>query len=201
LLLEPLIVNCVSIAGMRYKSRCHPDAVMDMANIRIMAHEDIPKLVGAFDGAGWHKPYETFEQYLEEQVEGKRLFWLATFGTQISGYITLKWASRYNFFMKERIHELSDLNVLPAFRGMSIGRSLLEIAENAAAQKCPNVEIGVDLYTDYGAAIRLYVRRGYILDGLGMTYRNERVIPGNTVILDDDLILWFINPLKEFQTQ
>lgn len=51
------------------------------------------------------------------------------------------------------------------------------------------------LYPDYGSAQRIYVQRGYIPDGMGVTYNYERVSPGESVRLDDDLVLWFV---KEF---
>ncbi|HCE6154635.1 TPA: N-acetyltransferase, partial [Legionella pneumophila] len=62
------------------------------------------------------------------------------------------------------------------------------------------VGIGVGLYGGhdggYGQAQRLYVNRGYIPDGLGVTYGYKPTVPGQTYPLDDDLILWFTKKLR-----
>lgn len=51
------------------------------------------------------------------------------------------------------------------------------------------VGIGVGMYADYGAAQRLYVRRGYVPDGRGVSYRDRIVLGGETVVADDALVL------------
>jgi hypothetical protein len=77
---------------------------------------------------------------------------------------------------------------------------LLDIAEKEAATKSEVVGIGVGLYAGedggYGSAQRLYVKRGYIPDGKGVTYNYQHTIPGNSYPLDDDLVLWFTKKLS-----
>jgi hypothetical protein len=51
------------------------------------------------------------------------------------------------------------------------------------------VGIGVGLHPGYNVAQRLYVKRGYIPDGRGITYHNRYVEEGMKVVLDDDLVL------------
>jgi hypothetical protein len=51
--------------------------------------------------------------------------------------------------------------------------------------------IGVGLFASYGSAQRLYVRRGYIPDGRGIARRGETIEPGASVVVDDDLVLYF----------
>lgn len=57
------------------------------------------------------------------------------------------------------------------------------------------IGLGVGLYADYGAAQRLYVRRGYMPDGAGLTWNNEPAEAGAMVRVDDDLLLWLHKPL------
>ena len=109
----------------------------------------------------------------------------------LAGYVTLKWESHYLPFKKQVIPEIVDLNVLPAFRNQGIGSKLLDEAERSAFERSNIVGIGVGLYPDYGSAQRLYVKRGYIPDGRGVTYKYQPIPPGETVCLDDDLIFWF----------
>lgn len=163
-------------------------------SIRPLIKEYIVAISEAFNQMGWNKPVSLFELYLKEEEEGERLVWVASVHDQFAGYTTLNWQSDYPSFKEQNIPEIMDLNVLPSFRGMGIGSLLLDTAEKEAGTRSEVVGIGVGLYTGedggYGAAQRLYVKRGYIPDGKGVTYNYQPTIPGNSYRLDDDLVLW-----------
>lgn len=167
---------------------------------RFLNYQEIPTIVSAFSSIGWNKTANLFEGYLKESELGARLVWVAFMNDQFAGYITLKWQSQYQLFKEQNIPEIIDLNVLPNFRKMGIGSHLLDIAENEASKRVNMIGIGVGLYAGedggYGPAQRLYVKRGYIPDGKGVTYNYQPTIPGNQYLLDDDLILWFTKKLK-----
>lgn len=171
-----------------------------LPKIHFLNYQQIPEMVSAFSSIGWNKPTALFEEYLKESEAGYRLIWVAFMNDQFAGYITLKWQSQYPYFKAQDIPEIMDLNVLPNFRKMGIGSHLLDIAENEASTRRDTIGIGVGLYAGidggYGAAQRLYVKRGYIPDGKGVTYNYQPTIPGNQYLLDDDLILWFTKKLK-----
>lgn len=166
-----------------------------------MEVSDIPILVNAFQKANWQKPYVLFEGYHQEQQQSERVVWVAYVQDQIAGYVTLKWASHYEPFAHKGVPEIMDLNVLPAFRELGVGSALLTAAEGKAASQCDVVGIGVRLYGGpdggYEQAQRLYVSRGYIPDGLRVTYGYKPSIPEETYPLDDDLILWFTKKLTK----
>lgn len=164
-----------------------------MANLNILPFSkgDIDLLVAGFAHHNWAKPRSTFEAYLMEQHTGQRQIWIAYLNNELAGYVTLNWRSAYQPFFSHDIPEIMDLNVLPPFRRQGIASSLLDAAEKIAAQKSPIVGIGVGLYDGYGAAQKLYVQRGYIPDGLGPTYRYIKLEYGQSVIIDDDLVMWF----------
>lgn len=168
--------------------------------IRSLIREDIAAISEAFNEIGWDKSASLFEGYLKEQEAGERLVWVAKVQDEFAGYVTLKWQSGYPSFKEQNIPEIMDLNVLLSFRKMGIGSSLLDAAEEEAATKSQIIGIGVGLYGGadggYGSAQRLYVKRGYIPDGKGLTYNYEPTIPGNSYPLDDDLVLWFTKKLK-----
>jgi Ser/Thr protein kinase RdoA (MazF antagonist)/GNAT superfamily N-acetyltransferase len=169
-------------------------------SIRKLRASDIPIIVDAFGRANWPKPAAIFETYLQEQLIGARLAWVAYVNDQFAGYVTLNWQSQYESFAAARIPEIMDLNVLPPFRKVGVGSMLLDIAEKEAATKSEVVGIGVGLYAGadggYGTAQRLYVNRGYIPDGKGVTYDYKPTVPGNSYPLDDDLVLWFTKRLS-----
>jgi GNAT superfamily N-acetyltransferase len=171
----------------------------NQTQIRTLIREDIVAISMAFNQVGWNKPASLFEEYLKEQDAGERLVWIANFQDEFAGYVTLKWRSLYTSFQEQNIPEIIDLNVLPSFRKMGIGSLLLDAAEKEAATKSEVVGIGVGLYAGsdggYGSAQRLYIKRGYIPDGKGVTYNYQPTVAGNSYPLDDDLVLWFTKKL------
>ncbi len=167
---------------------------------KFLSFDDIPTIVSAFSQIGWNKSASIFEEYLKEAEAGERLVWVAFVHDQFAGYVTLKWQSQYGSFASDHIPEVMDLNVLPPFRKAGVGSMLLDIAEKEAATKSDLIGIGVGLYAGhdggYGSAQRLYVKRGYVPDGRGVTYNYQPTIPGNSYPLDDDLVLWFMKKLS-----
>lgn len=160
--------------------------------IQLLEEADISEMVNAFDQIGWHKPAALFHAYLKEQNKNERYVWVAYLEMKFVGYVTLKVHSEYIPFAKNNIPEIKDLNVLPGYRKQGIGSMLLKKAEDKASDFSKRIGIAVGLTPDYGHAQRLYVKRGYIPDGRGMTYHHEAVKWGNDYKADDDLVLWFI---------
>lgn len=165
-----------------------------------LSREHIQNIVESVGSIGWNKPISLFEQYLAEAKAGKGLIWIAYVNDDFAGYVTLKWQSQYQSFKDQNIPEIMDLNVLPSFRRSGIASTLLDIAEQEAKTRNEIVGIGVGLYVGadggYGAAQKLYVKRGYIPDGNGATYNYQSVVPGGSYPFDDDLVLWLTKKLK-----
>jgi GNAT superfamily N-acetyltransferase len=176
-------------------NQIHQDKPGNDIKIRAFTEYDTSILFTSFVEANWPKPLSTFEIYLQEQKLGKRIVWIASYNNEFAGYVTLKWRSEYEPFQDRGIPEIMDLNVLPLMRNRGIGSTLLETAEKEASGKSDIVGLGVGLYADYGAAQKLYIKRGYIPDSL-VTYKYEHIKPGARVDLDDDLVLWFMKNLK-----
>ena len=82
--------------------------------IRPLIREDIAAISEAFNEIGWNKPATLFERYLKEQEAGERVVWVAHIQDKFSGYVTLKWKSRYPSFKEQSTPEIMDLNVSKA---------------------------------------------------------------------------------------
>jgi GNAT superfamily N-acetyltransferase len=163
--------------------------------IRPLRASDAETIADAFAGIGWVKPREQYERYFAEQEARERQVWVAEVDERFAGYVTLNWRPRYPPFRDERIPEIQDLNVLPAFRRRGIGSALLDAAERAAGERVAVVGIAVALGAEYGSAQRLYVRRGYVPDGRGIAWRGRTPGYGEQVVVDDDLVLCFTRGL------
>lgn len=164
--------------------------------IRKLSFNDIPIMVAGFARLGWNdKSAKLFERYLEEQNHNQRQCWVAYKDQEFAGYANLVWETDYLPFVQAHIPEIGDLNVLPTFRKQGIGTALMEKCEQQAATKTKVVGIGVGLYSDYGSAQRLYVKRGYIPNGHGIAYHCKTVVRGKACPIDDSLVLYFTKSL------
>jgi GNAT superfamily N-acetyltransferase len=170
-------------------------AEMDPPTLHPLHPGDPAEIAAAFAAIGWSKPRELYERYLAEQEAGQRHVWVARRDGRFAGYVTLSWQPAYPPFIAEGIPEIQDFNVLPALRRRGIGSALMGAAESAAGERAAAVGLAVGLCADYGAAQRLYVRRGYVPDGRGIAYRGRALGFGERVTVDDDLVLCFTKTL------
>lgn len=88
------------------------------------------------------------------------------------------------------------MNIFPEYRKRQIASKLFDELERIAAKTSRFIGLGVGLYKDYGNAQRMYTSRGYILDGRGMMYNNVPVIPGQPIMVDDELLLYLTKDLQ-----
>jgi GNAT superfamily N-acetyltransferase len=161
--------------------------------IRDLTGGDLEPLSTAF--ADWPKSPEHFQRYLLA-AETRRIDALvAAEGDRLLGYTTIQWVSEYPPFAAEGIPEIADLNVLAASRGLGVGRMLMDEAERRIASRSRIAGIRVGLYADYGPAQRMYVRRGYVPDGSGVSVDGVTVAPGTSIVLDDEPTLAFTRSL------
>lgn len=164
-------------------------------SIRHLEADDAVIISAAFDELGWNKPVSQYDGYFAQQQMGKREVLVATIDGEFAGYVTIVWETEYEPFRAEGIPEVQDFNVLPQYRRQGIGTALMDKAEDIIGQRCSTVGIGVGMYPDYGNAQRMYVLRGYIPDGRGLTYQRKVLSPMETAINDDDLALYFTKKL------
>ena len=165
--------------------------------LRPLQADDVPVIAAAFAALGWNKPAAQYERYLQEQEAGSRVVIVALWDGAFAGYLTICWESDYAPFAEENVPEIRDFNVLPQMRRQGIGTALMDDAERRIAERGPVAGIGVGMTADYGAAQRMYVRRGYVPDGRGLTTAGPRwVTYGETVPVDDDLVLFFTKRLR-----
>lgn len=149
-----------------------------------------------FEQFKWYKPGGYFQNCLNENITGSRITLMAYWEGQLAGCCHLLFNSQYPFFRDNIIPEINDLNVFPDYRRRRIASTILDELEAIVSTSYRYIGLGVGLYKDYGNAQRMYTSRGYIMDGNGMTYKNVPVEPGKSVMVDDDLVIYFIKDLK-----
>lgn len=167
-----------------------------MVEIRALKAEDIQSITSAFAELGWNKPASQYEEYLADQEAERRDVLVATINGNFAGYLTIVWKSSYAPFQKSKIPEIVDFNVLPKFRRLGIGTQLMDEAEQRIMKRSPWVGIGVGLTSDYGAAQILYVKRGYIPNGRGISWSGSTCSYDDQVTIDDSLVLYFTKGLR-----
>ncbi|MHB1683962.1 MAG: GNAT family N-acetyltransferase [Bacilli bacterium] len=159
--------------------------------IRQMTIDDIHNVFQVFEEYDIGKPLNYISKCLEENTSGQRTTLLAFYEGRFTGSLHLLEKSQYPYFKEQGIPEINDFNVIPPLRNKGIGNALMDAIEKIALEKHGIVGIGVGLYESYGSAQRIYAKRGYIPDGRGVMYKQQPVVPGATVCVDDDLNLYF----------
>lgn len=171
-------------------------APRERLRVRPLLERDAVVISQAFRNIGLHKSVHQFEQYLEEQQQSIRQCWVAHVDGRFAGYVTLHWNPLYSGIAGKGVPEIQDLNVLPTYQRQGIATRLLDRAEQSSAARATSVAVGVGLHPGYNAAQRLYAQRGYIPDGLGVTYEDRFVEAGEVVRFDDELVLHLIKSLR-----
>ena len=159
--------------------------------IRMLNSADPRIISAAFDKLGRSKPIEQYERYLSRQSQGLQDFLVATVEKEFAGYVTVLWKSGYKPFAEAGIPEINDFSVLPKFRRKGIGTALLGEAECRVEERSTVVGIGVGMTSDYGAAQRMYPKRGYVPDGRGLTQEGIPVVHDQPIRVNDSTVLWF----------
>jgi GNAT superfamily N-acetyltransferase len=143
----------------------------------------------------WYRQGDYYLKCLYENLEGKRISLMALYEGSLAGCCHLLYHSEYPFFRDQNIPEINDLNVFPEYRRKKIASKLFDDLELIASKTSKYIGLGVGLYQDYGNAQRMYGKRGYVMDGKGIIYKNTQVQPGQSAIVDDDLLVYLVKEL------
>ena len=164
--------------------------------IRDMEPADVQIFVDGERAQGWQDASpDKLEKRLADRAAGKCVELTAEWNGEPAGYVALYWNAPAGAFADKNIPEIVDFNVLIKFRCKGIGSKLMDVCEKLAKEKCDEVCLGVGLYTDYGTAQRMYVKRGYVPDGTGVWWRNKIWGPYEDCCNDDDLVLYLSKKL------
>lgn len=167
--------------------------------IRSMRQSDAAFFTEAERTQGWHTEKEKFLLRLRDQEEGRAVALVAECDGEPAGYIHVYPDAQEGPFAGRGWPEIVDFAVLEKFRSRGIGRMLMDAAEAAASRYADTVYLGVGLHSGYGAAQRMYIRRGYMPDGSGVWYGNRPCPPYAPCCNDDELVLCLYRRLKEEQ--
>lgn len=164
--------------------------------VRNMIDSDVENLANEFALQGWlDKSTEQFTNYLHEQKNNQRKVFIAEVDGNVAGYVTLLPNDKEGPFANKNIPTVCDFNVLIKYRRHGVGSALMDKVESVAKETSDVICLGVGLYTDYGTAQRMYVKRGYIPDGSGVWHQNKNIPPYAECRNDDDLILYLSKKL------
>ena len=157
------------------------EEVHPLPEIRKATYADILLLNRIAVGMQGYKEKGYFERCLKE----RRVFIAGE-----AGYVQLNMRPNYDGFRSRNIPEVQDLAVLSEFRNRGIGRSLVAHCENIVREEGGTLlGLGVGLTHSFGPAQRLYVKMGYIPDGLGIAYDDVPARSGEMKPVDDLLTL------------
>lgn len=164
--------------------------------VRPMHKSDISHFPAAFAAQGWDKPRAQYEEYFLAQEAGDFLVLVADYDGEPAGYLLLYPEAKNGPFAGNGVPYIVDFNVLEKFQRRGIGNALMDAAEKSAAERADAVCLGVGLHSGYGAAQRMYAKRGYLPDGSGLWYKDAPLAPYAPCANDDDLVLYMMKRLR-----
>ena len=165
-------------------------------NLRKLSSKDPEIISHAFKLQSWNKPKSQYQNYLRMQENGVRDILVAEINSEFAGYLTISWKSNYGPFLESGIPEIVDLNVLQKFQQQGIASCLLDEAESRIRNVSQLAGIGFGMYSDYGPAQILYIKRGYIPDGNGLVCDFTPLKYGDKITLDDRLAMYLTKQLS-----
>ena len=168
----------------------------DRLTIRSMVPEDAKIYFDTYTSYDWHPQIETYENYYKEQENGERFVFVPEIEGKVVGICTLVLHPSEGPWGGQNIPEIVDLCVFFHIHKAGIGSKLLDVAEAEAAKCSDTVFLAVGCHSGYGAAQRIYVKRGYIPDGSGVWYQNKQLDQYAPCVNDDDLLLFLSKKLK-----
>lgn len=163
--------------------------------IRSMKIEDTKVIYDTYLSYGWHPSMETYENYYSEQEENKRMVFIAEWRGKVSGLCTLILNPTEGPWVNMGYPEIVDLTVFFHVHNRGIGNKLLDVAESEASKISDVVYLAVGIHSGYGAAQRIYIKRGYIPDGNGAWYQGKILEQYAPCCNDDDLVLFMSKKL------
>ena len=164
--------------------------------IRTMNKNDIEKILDNYRDQGWGKSREVIESYFVRQNTTELFMFIAEYQNDVAGYTVLYPNAQNGPFKNENIPEIRDFIVFIKYQRKGIGKLILDVAENKALELSDSVSLGVGLHYGYGAAQRIYIKRGYIPDGTGVWYNNVQLEQYANCKNDDDLVLFLLKELR-----
>ncbi len=163
--------------------------------IRSMEVDDAKIIYDTYLSYGWHPSLHTYENYYKEQKENKRKVFIAEYEGEVSGLCTLVLNPMEGPWAGMEYPEIVDLTVFFHVHNKGIGNKLLDVAEREAAKLADTVYLAVGVHSGYGAAQRIYVKRGYMPDGSGVWYQGKQLEQYAPCCNDDDLLLFMYKKL------
>jgi len=161
--------------------------------VRDMTEADAQTIYDTYLSYGWHPNLETYRKYFAEQGTLRTTF-VAEYDGRTAGHVSLIYASQEGPFPGMPL--ISDLCVFFDVHNRGIASRLLDVLEAEAAKRSDAVCLAVGCHSGYGAAQRLYVKRGYNFDGSGVWWNGKQLEQYAPCENDDDLLLWMSKKLK-----
>lgn len=158
--------------------------------IRTMNDNDPAVFTEGEIAQGWHATTEKLDTRIREMNDDKCIVITAEYNGEPAGYVSVYRNVENGAFAENGYPEIVDFNVLEKFRNKGIGTKLMDVAEKIASEYSDIVCLGVGLMGSYGAAQRMYVKRGYIPDGSGIWYKDKQCEPYCEYMNDDDLVMY-----------
>jgi len=159
-----------------------------------MLLSDVDVIFNEYLACNWHPNRDIYQSYFDKQ-EARTLYVIsAEYEGNFVGYATLHPVCDDGPFAGYPV--IVDFCVFNNYRNKGIGSKILDVAEEIAATLSDKVSLSVGVHSGYGAAQRMYIKRGYIPDGSGVWYNDLQLEQYADCKNDDNLVLFLSKDLR-----
>ena len=162
--------------------------------IRNMTLDDI-KYICEADRDTSEENIKYLQNQIESQDEKRSQALLALYNGKIAGYAFLFYKLKWGGLGYMELPGIADLMVFKEYRRRGIASKLMDVAEKLANKYSDKIYLEVCLNSDYGAAQRMYIKRGYVPDGQGVYYESKVCPVDAQCKNDDELTLCLVKEL------
>jgi GNAT superfamily N-acetyltransferase len=165
----------------------------DKLIIRSMVQSDIDVIYNEYEACNWHPNRDIYQSYFDKQEEETLHVIAAEYENNLAGYTTLHPMAKDGPFIGYPV--IVDFRVFIKYRNKGIGNKILDVAEEIASALSDKVSLSVGLHYGYGAAHRIYIKRGYMPDGSGVWFNDSQLEQYADCKNDDNLVLFLSKEL------
>lgn len=154
--------------------------------------EETIKEVSKFLFCGLKK--ETAEHFSEHH-KGDSTTILGYSEGRLVGLLTIRWKANYQPFKTNKIPLIHYIEIVYQHQNKGFGTKLMNEAEQIIKQQSRQAGICVNISQEFGVAMRMYAKRGYLFDGNGATVGVKAISAGQIIENIDDVFVWMIKSL------
>ena len=166
-----------------------------MFTTRIIETEGISEAVDLVSKHMFNGSREATAAHFHMHPQGESTTLLGFEDDRLVALLTIRWKSRYPPFREAGIPLIQHIEIRYEDRGKGYGTRIMDAAERLIRKRGDKAGICVGISREFGIAMQMYVKRGYIPDGRGALLNFDEISAGQSIGDASHVCLWMVKEL------